>query len=82
MNMEALRGCSGLDREEIAVMGSVLAFAPRDAATSRKPLAAGDTASIVIFPGIRYERHETESRDTAVNRAESQRDKPRPGPRH
>ncbi len=39
-------------------MGSVVAFAPRDAATVRKPLAAGDTASIVIFPGIRYERHE------------------------
>ena len=58
-------------------MGSVLAFAPRDAATIRKPPAAGDTASIVIFPGIRYERHEPESRDTAVDRAEPRRDKPR-----
>jgi hypothetical protein len=59
-------------------MGSVLAFAPRDAATVRKPLPAGDTASIVIFPGIRYERHEPEARDAAVTRAETQRDKPRP----
>lgn len=58
-------------------MGSVLAFAPRDAATVRKPLPAGDTASIVIFPGIRYERHEAEARETAVKRAETQRDKPR-----
>ena len=60
-------------------MGSVLAFQPRDAANVRKPpLAAGDTASIVIFPGIRYERHEQDARDAASTRAESQRDKPRP----
>lgn len=59
-------------------MGSVVAFAPRDAATVRKPLAAGDTASIVIFPGIRYERHEPEAREVSIKRAETQRDKPRP----
>jgi hypothetical protein len=60
-------------------MGSVLAFQPRDAATVRKPpLAVGDTASIVIFPGIRYERHEHDARDTPAARAETQRDKPRP----
>ena len=61
-------------------MGSVLEFAPRDAATTRKPLAAGDTASIVIFPGIRYERQEPGAAacEGAVNRAETQRDKPRP----
>jgi hypothetical protein len=60
-------------------MGSVLAFQPRDAANVRKPpLAAGDTASIVIFPGIRYERHEQDARDAVSTRAESQRDKPRP----
>jgi hypothetical protein len=63
---------------EIAVMGSVLAFAPRDAATVRKPLAAGDTASIVIFPGIRYERHSEEARETAADREKTQRDRPRP----
>ncbi len=59
-------------------MGSVLAFAPRVAATVRKPLAAGDTASIVIFPGIRYERHEQEPRQAAAGRAETKRDKPEP----
>jgi hypothetical protein len=59
-------------------MGSVVAFAPRYAATVRKPLAAGDTASIVIFPGIRYERHEPEAREASIKRAETQRDKPRP----
>ena len=77
MNTEALRGCSGSSREEIAVMGSVLAFAPRDAATIRKSLPAGDTASIVIFPGIRYERHEPEACEATVKRVETQRDKPR-----
>ncbi len=61
-------------------MGSVLAFAPRDAATIRKPPAAGDTASIVIFPGIRYERHAPEQCDSAVDHAEARHDKP--GPRH
>ena len=60
-------------------MGSVLAFAPRDAATVRKPLGAGDTASIVIFPGIRYERHEPndDSRKSA-NHTETKRGTPRP----
>jgi len=37
-------------------MGSVVSFAPRNAATNQKPIAAGATASVVIFPGIRYER--------------------------
>ena len=64
--------------EENAVMGSVLAFSPRDAATIRKPLAAGDTASIVIFPGIRYERQSEEAREAAADRDKAQRDKPRP----
>jgi hypothetical protein len=60
-------------------MGSVLAFAPRDAATVRKPLSAGDTASIVIFPGIRYERHESnDDSRKAANHTETKRDKPRP----
>lgn len=61
-------------------MGSVLSFAPRDAATVRKPLAAGDTASIVIFPGIRYERHDETAPgapQASHARRDSNRDKPR-----
>jgi hypothetical protein len=58
-------------------MGSVLAFAPRDAATIKKPLAAGDTGSIVIFPGIRYERREADACDIAVKGSKTQTDKPR-----
>ncbi len=41
-------------------MGSVLTFAPRQAASIRKTPVAGATASIVIFPGIRYERRADE----------------------
>ena len=53
-------------------MGSVLAFQPRDAATVRKPpLAVGDTASIVIFPGIRYERHEQDAREARQPRGDA-----------
>jgi hypothetical protein len=58
-------------------MGSVLSFAPRQAATARKPVAAGATASIVIFPGIRYERH-GETPQTLPDKQDTRRDKPRP----
>jgi len=37
-------------------MGSVLLFRPRSAAVRRERLPAGTSASIVIFPGVRYER--------------------------
>lgn len=61
-------------------MGSVLAFAPRDAADVRKRPVPGVTASIVIFPGVRYERRE----DMPQRAEEAQRDnsEPRPQPRH
>jgi hypothetical protein len=78
MKTEALRGCSGSSREEIAVMGSVLAFQPREAASIKKPLAAGATASIVIFPGIRYERHEDDLPLTESAKRDSRRDTSRP----
>jgi hypothetical protein len=67
----------GQTERKIAVMGSVLSFAPREAATVRKPLAAGATASIVIFPGIRYERQGEAPQATSAKR-ETQRGKPRP----
>jgi hypothetical protein len=67
----------GETERKIAVMGSVLSFAPREAATVRKPLPAGDTASIVIFPGIRYERREPEARESAIKSMQTLPDKPR-----
>ncbi|MEW9806827.1 hypothetical protein [Mesorhizobium marinum] len=57
-------------------MGSVLAFAPRDAAPTKKPPAAGATASIVIFPGVRYERPDDRSQDVRTAR-DARREKPR-----
>jgi len=64
-------------------MGSVLSFAPRNAATSRKPIDPGATASVVIFPGIRYERPRSggPADDMAsLNRPDTRQDKP--APRH
>jgi len=60
-------------------MGHVLAFEPRNAATSRKEPTAGVTASIVIFPGIRYERQPgTQDQQTLPSEHRAKRDKPRP----
>ncbi len=60
-------------------MGHVLAFVPRNAATSRKEPAAGVTASIVIFPGIRYERQpEAAVQQALPDEHQAKRDKPRP----
>lgn len=59
-------------------MGSVVAFQPRSAATVRKQPAAGLSASIVIFPGVRYERHETRSQPSLTPRGEARREKPQP----
>lgn len=40
-------------------------------------MAAGATASIVIFPGIRYERHE-EAPQAASEKQDKRQDKTRP----
>ena len=64
-------------------MGSVLSFAPRNAATSRKPIDPGATASVVIFPGIRYERPRSgEPADDlpSLGHPDTRHDKP--APRH
>lgn len=57
-------------------MGSVLAFAPRDAATAKKPIVGGTTASIVIFPGIRYERPDETPQVVPAKRS-ARREKPK-----
>lgn len=36
-------------------MGSILAFSPRKSAKA-KPAADGKPATVIIFPGVRYER--------------------------
>lgn len=37
-------------------MGSILSFVPRKAATGQSRPPAGLVASVIIFPGVRYER--------------------------
>jgi len=37
-------------------MGSVVSFMPRRAAVRKSPRSAETSASIIIFPGVRYER--------------------------
>lgn len=44
------------NREEMRIMGRVLSFVPRTAATKRPPRNNGSAAAVIIFPGVRYER--------------------------
>ncbi|WP_378943702.1 hypothetical protein [Mesorhizobium sp. ANAO-SY3R2] len=37
-------------------MGSIVPFVPRSAGARQAPRTADSSASIVIFPGVRYER--------------------------
>lgn len=37
-------------------MGSIVTFVPRNAGVPQAPRTVGSSASIVIFPGVRYER--------------------------
>jgi hypothetical protein len=37
-------------------MATILSFTPRSASVSRPPLAIGTESSVIIFPGVRYER--------------------------
>lgn len=37
-------------------MGSIVSFMPRRASARRSPRATDAPASIIIFPGVRYER--------------------------
>lgn len=53
-------------------MGSVLSFAPRVAATTRKTESDGAMAAVIIFPGVRYEQ--VPAQDAATHVA---KDRPR-----
>ncbi len=62
-------------------MGSVLSFSPRNVASSHKPAATGVTASVIIFPGIRYE-HSGTAGQAAVTSGASDKLQEKPAPRH
>jgi hypothetical protein len=51
-------------------MGRILSFVPQQAANRRSPRAADAPASVIIFPGVRYERPPGDkSRDGAEKNA-------------
>jgi hypothetical protein len=60
-------------------MGMLLSFQPPKAAKPKPKLklAQGTTASIIIFPGIRYERPKVVGR---IGQILTRSDLPRPGP--
>ncbi|AWC24924.1 hypothetical protein CO731_04416 [Aminobacter sp. MSH1] len=62
-------------------MGSIVSFMPRRATVHRAPRTAEASASIIIFPGVRYERTggTTSSPD---NRVEGDNRRKDPLPRH
>lgn len=62
-------------------MGSVLSFSPRNAASSQKPAAIGMTASVIIFPGVRYEHSGPAGQAVAIAGA-SDNFQEKPAPRH
>jgi hypothetical protein len=37
-------------------MATILSFTPRNASVPRPPPAIGTESSVIIFPGVRYER--------------------------
>ena len=55
MKREVLRWGSGKPEGD-RKMGMLLSFAPTKAAKPRQKMGSGTTASIIIFPGVRYER--------------------------
>ncbi|NGO53586.1 hypothetical protein [Allomesorhizobium camelthorni] len=42
-------------------MGSIVSFVQKKAGASRPGQAAGAPATVIIFPGVRYERREAQS---------------------
>ena len=51
-------------------MATILSFTPRTVSASRPPPSIGDAASVIIFPGVRYERpNDADVRKKAVDGA-------------
>lgn len=63
-------------------MDNVLLFSPRANAMRRKPAIDAMPASVIIFPGIRYERAKAASGEATACAAESDPRQERQPPRH
>lgn len=73
-----LRSCREGKRE---VMGSIVSFVPRPAAKTRHVENHTAAASVIIFPGVRYERPADAASDGSKSK-ETRTDQPIPGPLH
>jgi hypothetical protein len=62
-------------------MGSILSFVPRPAAKTRRSEVYTVAASVIIFPGVRYERSSDNGSDRSTT-ADKQTDQRIPGPLH
>ncbi|BCH26026.1 hypothetical protein MesoLjLc_59460 [Mesorhizobium sp. L-8-10] len=66
------------NREEREVMGAILPFVPRTAATKTTRPQRAVAASIIIFPGVRYERVPVGNGGKRVAASVSKGEKPKP----
>lgn len=62
-------------------MGSIVSFVPRPAAKSRRSDDRSIAASVIIFPGVRYERPAVAEADGAAS-AEERSEQRNPTPLH
>lgn len=58
------------------VMGSIVSFVQKKAGASRPGPAAGAPATVIIFPGVRYERREAQGTVPRPGLSLPQRTKP------
>jgi hypothetical protein len=62
-------------------MGSIVSFVPRPAAKNRRTDDHTVPASVIIFPGVRYERS-TDAKSDGSAPADKRTDQRNPGPLH
>ena len=58
------------------VMGSIVSFVQKNAGASRPTSTAAAPATIIIFPGVRYERREAQNAVSRPGLSRPQRTKP------
>lgn len=57
-------------------MGAILSFVPRTAASKASKPLPQEAAAIIIFPGVRYEKHGAGTATAANGRAAGERELP------
>jgi hypothetical protein len=57
-------------------MGAILSFVPRTAASKASKTLPQEAAAIIIFPGVRYEKHDAGAVTAAKGRTAGEREMP------